>query len=68
MLAKKRREEIKEIIIKKKTVKVSELCKLFQVSGETIRRDLKFLEKTRAGRKILWRQYLKGKYFYFTNF
>lgn len=45
MLAKKRREEIKEIIIKKKAVKVSELCKLFQVSSETIRRDLKFLEE-----------------------
>ncbi|TCW31608.1 DeoR family transcriptional regulator [Thermohydrogenium kirishiense] len=45
MLAATRRGKIKEILMKKKSVKVSELCEMFQVSDETIRRDLEELEK-----------------------
>ncbi|HBT48462.1 MAG: Transcriptional regulator of sugar metabolism [Caldanaerobacter subterraneus] len=45
MLVSTRREKIKEIILKKKAVKVSELCEIFKVSDETIRRDLEELER-----------------------
>ncbi|HHV74918.1 MAG TPA: DeoR/GlpR transcriptional regulator [Thermoanaerobacterium sp.] len=45
MLASTRRNKIKEILMKEKSVKVSELCEMFQVSDETIRRDLDELEK-----------------------
>ncbi|CAM3956510.1 DeoR/GlpR family DNA-binding transcription regulator [Mesobacillus zeae] len=39
-----RKTKIKELIIEKKSVTVSELTKLFKVTEETIRRDLKQLE------------------------
>jgi len=45
MLVSTRRDKIKEIILKKKAVKVSELCEMFNVSDETIRRDLEELER-----------------------
>lgn len=45
MLAATRRNKIKEILMKNKSVKVSDLCEMFQVSDETIRRDLEVLEK-----------------------
>lgn len=45
MLVSTRRDKIKEIILKKKAVKVSELCEIFKVSDETIRRDLEELER-----------------------
>lgn len=40
-----RREKIKSILLEQKTVHVSKLSKLFDVSEETIRRDLSDLEK-----------------------
>lgn len=44
MLPIARKNKIKEIIIEKKSVTVNELTKLFKVTEETIRRDLKQLE------------------------
>lgn len=44
MLAASRKQEIRKIILKDKSVKVSEISKLFNVSEETIRRDLESLE------------------------
>ncbi|SET25243.1 transcriptional regulator, DeoR family [Natronincola peptidivorans] len=44
MLAVTRKEKIKDIILEKKSVMVSELSKKFSVTEETIRRDLKALE------------------------
>lgn len=45
MLTSQRRNKIKEILLKEKSVKVNDLVKLFGVSEETIRRDLGALEK-----------------------
>lgn len=45
MLPIARKAKIKEIILEKKNVTVAELTKLFNVTEETIRRDLKQLEK-----------------------
>ncbi|PMQ01102.1 MAG: DeoR family transcriptional regulator [Dictyoglomus sp. NZ13-RE01] len=45
MLAEERRTRILELIEKERGVKVSELVKLFNVTGATIRRDLEALEK-----------------------
>ena len=45
MLAAERKQQIKEIIIAKKSASVAALSKQFGVTGETIRRDLKALEK-----------------------
>nr|WP_080872712.1 DeoR/GlpR family DNA-binding transcription regulator [Oceanobacillus timonensis] len=45
MFAKERHEEIVKMIQKDRSVKVSYLMKYFDVSFETIRRDLEFLEK-----------------------
>lgn len=45
MLAAERKQEIKSIVQEKKSVSVSELSKRFSVTDETIRRDLKALEK-----------------------
>ncbi|SHE74528.1 transcriptional regulator, DeoR family [Caldanaerobius fijiensis DSM 17918] len=44
MIAASRKREIKRIITEKKYVKVNELSRLFNVSEETIRRDLEALE------------------------
>lgn len=44
MLPVKRKSKIKEIILEKKSVTVAELAKMFSVTEETIRRDLKSLE------------------------
>lgn len=44
MLAVTRKAEIKDIILEKKSVTVTELSKAFSVTEETIRRDLKQLE------------------------
>ncbi|MGV2939623.1 DeoR/GlpR family DNA-binding transcription regulator [Mesobacillus sp. LC4] len=44
MLHVTRKSKIKELIIEKKSVTVSELTKMFKVTEETIRRDLKQLE------------------------
>lgn len=44
MLAITRKEKIKDLILEKKSVMVSELAKKFSVTEETIRRDLKALE------------------------
>ncbi len=45
MLVAQRRKIIKDLLLKKKSVKVAELVEIFDVSEETIRRDLIFLEK-----------------------
>ncbi|WP_026674999.1 DeoR/GlpR family DNA-binding transcription regulator [Alkalihalobacterium bogoriense] len=45
MFAKERQETIIDLLKRNKSVKVSQLTKRFQVSLETIRRDLEFLEK-----------------------
>ncbi len=45
MLALTRKNKIKEIILEKKNVTVSELSRQFSVTEETIRRDLKALEE-----------------------
>ena len=44
MLAVTRKSHIKDILLEKKSVTVSELSKLFSVTEETVRRDLKQLE------------------------
>lgn len=43
MLSFQRREEIKRILLQQKTVTISEISKQFQVTDETIRRDLAIL-------------------------
>lgn len=43
MLSFQRREEIKRMLLQKKSVSVTEIAKQFQVSDETVRRDLNFL-------------------------
>lgn len=45
MLAQERYEEILRLLEKDKIVKVAQLCSIFNVSVETVRRDLEFLEK-----------------------
>lgn len=45
MLAAQRKQQIKEIVIAKKSASVTALAKEFNVTGETIRRDLKELER-----------------------
>ncbi len=45
MLAVTRRQKIKEIILEKKSATVAELAQMFSVTDETIRRDLKVLER-----------------------
>lgn len=45
MLAATRRQKIKELLMEKKSITVTELCEIFNVSDETIRRDLKKLEQ-----------------------
>ena len=45
MLTLERQEKIKDMLLENKTVQVAELSDLFKVSFETIRRDLKVLEK-----------------------
>ena len=44
MLAVTRKNKIKDILIERKSITVTELSKTFDVTEETIRRDLKFLE------------------------
>ena len=43
MLAAERKQQIKEIVIAKKSASVAALAEQFGVTGETIRRDLKAL-------------------------
>lgn len=45
MLAAERKQQIKAIILEKKSASVTALAELFGVTGETIRRDLKALER-----------------------
>lgn len=52
MLPVTRREKIKELLLEKKTVHVSELSSLLEVSEETVRRDLSELEKEGFCQKI----------------
>ena len=55
MLALERRNLILEKLQAEKRVVVSELSQLYDVSEETIRRDLDKLEKGRTCDKSLWR-------------
>lgn len=64
MLVSTRRDKIKEIILKKKAVKVSELCEIFKVSDETIRRDLEELERQGLVERNYGGAVLKEKYYY----
>ena len=43
MLKEKRRQQIQQLLVKNGSVQTRELCKLFQVSDMTIRRDLDYL-------------------------
>lgn len=45
MLAQERYDYILEVLKKKRTVQASQLMKVFDVSSETVRRDLEYLEK-----------------------
>ncbi len=45
MLSLQRRNEIKNIILEKKTITVAEIAKRFDVSNETVRRDFEALEE-----------------------
>lgn len=45
MLAAERKQEIRKIVMEKKSASVAELAQRFSVTDETIRRDLKALEK-----------------------
>jgi len=45
VLAATRQQKIKDLLMEKKSITVSELCSIFNVSDETIRRDLKKLEE-----------------------
>ena len=45
MLSVTRKQKIKELILEKKSATVAELSKMFNVTDETIRRDLSSLEK-----------------------
>ena len=55
MLALERRNLILEKLQTERRVVVSELSQLYEVSEETIRRDLDKLGKRRACHKKLWR-------------
>jgi DeoR/GlpR family transcriptional regulator of sugar metabolism len=52
LFANERYEKIMQIISEKSSVTVSELMKLFGVSNETVRRDLEYLEKQNALRRV----------------
>ena len=64
MLSFQRREEIKRLLLQKKSVTVGEVAKLFQVSDETVRRDLAvlcsegFCTKTYGGASLVTRSAL----------
>lgn len=45
MLAPERRNQILNLVIQKKSVLVKDLSMMFDVTGETIRKDLAVLEK-----------------------
>lgn len=60
MLALARKTEIKNIILEKKSVTVTELSKRFSVSGETIRRDLNQLEAEGVLTKTFGGAYIQG--------
>lgn len=51
LLAAERRQYITEELLKKRSIKVSELADKFDVSTETIRRDLAYLSKTGVAQK-----------------
>lgn len=52
MLVAHRRKKIKELLMAQKSVKVADLVSIFNVSEETIRRDLNYLEKQGLVKKI----------------
>ncbi len=60
MLALTRKNKIKEIILEKKNVTVSELSRQFSVTEETIRRDLKALEEAGVLTRTYGGAFFKG--------
>lgn len=62
MLAEDRRNKIKSLIFNNKSVKVSNLVEKFDVSEETIRRDLKHLEEENIVKKTYGGAVLLEKY------
>lgn len=52
MLAEERYHQILKLLRTERTVKVAELTELFQVSAETVRRDLDYLEKEGCLKKV----------------
>lgn len=55
MLAIERKNQILEKLHQEGKVVVSDLSRLYQVTEETIRRDLEKLENEGLAKKILWR-------------
>lgn len=59
LLASERQKQIKELIVSRKTLKISELSEIFKVSEMTIHRDIKamvesgFIEKTFGGISLI---------------
>lgn len=68
MLAQERQAEIVKRIQSKGNVNVSELTKLFNVSTETVRRDLEFLEKNGLLKRVYGGAILKKGYLHKSNF
>ena len=63
MLACARKKQIKELIVIRKTLRISELSEIFNVSEMTIHRDIKtmresgFIEKTFGGISLVTHEY-----------
>lgn len=68
MLAQERQDQIVKIIQSEGSVKVSKLIKLFDVSIETVRRDLEVLEKNGVLKRVYGGAILKKGYIYKSNF
>lgn len=52
MLAKERQNEIMELLKNNKIIKITDIVKLFQVSHETVRRDLEALQEQNLVRRV----------------
>lgn len=68
MLAQERQAQIVKMIQSEGSVKVSKLTKLFNVSIETVRRDLESLEKSGILKRVYGGAILKKGYVYKSNF
>lgn len=59
MLKEHRIKEIENYVMKNESVSIDKLCSLFNVSKNTIRRDISGLEKKGIIKKSLWRYNFK---------